>query len=278
MALIDLIVHEYDRLSYWRWGRRPKYGVQTLLEELARRGHSWRTVTPEHTGGLGDVAILHVDCTFVPDEYLEHAARYPLCLNIGSADISKRHVSMALLEDHPGWTGPVIIKTDLNARGIMERAHNRRARRIGRPPPHPDPPPFGDYRVFPAPDAVPEALRNHPDLVCEIFEPEHRGELAGSRSWLFCGDHGRALIRLGPKGVLRHRNLTVSDYTDLPDLAAQRRALGFDFGKFDYIMHDGKPLLIDAAKTVGWADTRHGVFAREPERFGDALERALGLA
>jgi hypothetical protein len=29
----------------------------------------------------------------------------------------------------------------------------------------------------------------------------------------------------------------------------RREALGFDYGKFDYVEHDGEPILLDANKT-----------------------------
>ena len=32
-----------------------------------------------------------------------------------------------------------------------------------------------------------------------------------------------------------------------------RQELGFDYGKFDYVVHDGRPVLLDANKTTGAA-------------------------
>ena len=38
-----------------------------------------------------------------------------------------------------------------------------------------------------------------------------------------------------------------------PELRAERERLGFDFGKFDFVMHDGEPILLDANRTPGIA-------------------------
>jgi hypothetical protein len=34
-------------------------------------------------------------------------------------------------------------------------------------------------------------------------------------------------------------------------LREQRRRLGFDFGKFDFVMHQGRAVLVDANRTPG---------------------------
>jgi len=36
-----------------------------------------------------------------------------------------------------------------------------------------------------------------------------------------------------------------------PEIEKMRRELGFDYGKFDYVIHDGQPLLLDINKTTG---------------------------
>jgi hypothetical protein len=40
----------------------------------------------------------------------------------------------------------------------------------------------------------------------------------------------------------------VEVHPEIPELA---KRMGFDFGKFDYVMHEGKPVLLDANKTPG---------------------------
>ncbi|HEX2879540.1 MAG TPA: hypothetical protein VHO25_08375, partial [Polyangiaceae bacterium] len=36
-----------------------------------------------------------------------------------------------------------------------------------------------------------------------------------------------------------------------PEIVKRKEELGFDIGKFDYVMHEGRPVLLDTNKTVG---------------------------
>jgi hypothetical protein len=57
---------------------------------------------------------------------------------------------------------------------------------------------------------------------------------------------------------------------DVPEsLRAERERLGFDFGKFDFVYHDGKAILLDANKTP--------VMARSTEITPRLLHLADGL-
>jgi hypothetical protein len=54
----------------------------------------------------------------------------------------------------------------------------------------------------------------------------------------------------------------------VPDfLRAERERLGFDYGKFDFVIHDGQAVLLDANKTPG-----------PPPSSPDAMERNARLA
>jgi hypothetical protein len=46
-------------------------------------------------------------------------------------------------------------------------------------------------------------------------------------------------------------------FTEVPDeLVALKAAEGFDFGKFDYVMHDGRAVVFDLNKTPGFTGDR----------------------
>ncbi len=64
-----------------------------------------------------DLAIMHVDLTRVPDDYVAFGATFPHCINLRAADISKRAVSDALLGPDEAWDGPVIVKSNWNFGG-----------------------------------------------------------------------------------------------------------------------------------------------------------------
>jgi len=67
-----------------------------------------------------DVAILHVDATYVPQEYIDYAKTYPVTINAGVSNISKRHVSRQLVRPGDGYKGPVIVKTNGNYGGLSD--------------------------------------------------------------------------------------------------------------------------------------------------------------
>src|SRR5262249_13183866 len=114
MLHIVVIVHQHDQL----------YPRRYLLGELAQ---VWQDegirVTVQHGTEVipdADLAILHVDMTVVPDEYLTCIRKYPKTVNAGVADISKRTISRHLVQRGDGYHGPVVVKTNRNYGGIVE--------------------------------------------------------------------------------------------------------------------------------------------------------------
>ena len=64
---------------------------------------------------------LMLDLSVVPSNYLEFASLYPVAVNGRLADIRKSHVSANLTAPGDGWDGPVIVKSNLNYRGLPEQ-------------------------------------------------------------------------------------------------------------------------------------------------------------
>ncbi len=251
MASIAILAHELDRILWRRRdgnGYNCPYLVGRLAFELIRRGHAvelvhgLRAENPEP-----DLAILHVDLTRVPDAYLAFAAGFPKCLNVKVADIAKTVVSDVLFDRQPDWDGPVIVKSNLNCNGGSEAA--KAALRAGHAP---KPAPAPDYRVFDSIRDVPDALRRDPELVIDRFLPEREGEFFAIRHWTFCGDRGHCSRYLSRESVIKGANLIRRDPVPVPEALRRKRAeLGFDYGKFDFVMHDGECFLLDANKTPG---------------------------
>ncbi|TIU76608.1 MAG: hypothetical protein E5W03_22185, partial [Mesorhizobium sp.] len=80
MARIAVITHEFDVFERRRGPllrRDSPYMLFDLLEELKRRGHSVRIVAGTSARPEADIAILHVDATVAPPEYVEYARTYP---------------------------------------------------------------------------------------------------------------------------------------------------------------------------------------------------------
>ena len=206
-----------------------------------------------------DVAFLHVDVSVVPPAYLELARRYPVTVNASIADIRKSRLSVLRVSRGSDYAGPVIVKSSLNCAGDPEMVyfrHRSKFRRLYvRKSPRPAYPMHlehkKDYRIFDSPAEVPAAMWECADLVIEKFMPEKLDDLYCVREWYFCGDKSMQLAEVSPDRI--------SDYgepdprLDLPvppELHVLREQFGFDYGKFDYTMVDGKAMPFDFNKTA----------------------------
>lgn len=275
MATIVIVTHEFDVFTY-----RPREGEPVtspyllfdVLVHLEKLGHACR-VTRGPNPLKGDAALLHVDATIVGEEYLALRDHYPLTFNFGTGDISKRRVSRLLLEKGDSWQGRVIVKGDLNTGGHMEQRHNARANRAGHPLPHPAAPPTVSYRVLDRIEDVGEEVWSDPALVVERFlaEPDEDGGFV-LRTWVFMGKRERCTRTVGvdpivkASGIIRYEPVAVP-----PELRAERERLNFDYGKFDFVMHEGRAVVLDTNRTPGVAD------AIAPMLKAGALNLAEGL-
>jgi hypothetical protein len=253
MGDIVLITHEFDRLTRPRIFGAPVdgYMICGILEEMRRRGHRWVWSRGLSARPRGDLAILHVDATRTPPEYQEYGRTFPFCLNVDVTDISKHAVSDAIVADD-GWQGPVIVKTDLNHCGLPEARLNRRARLRWKKPPFPDVKTMLEYRVFDRLSDVPMNVLSDPNLVVERFLPEPEIDGYALSNWVFCGEYdfcGRFVSR---KRLVKGADVFRHELSSVPDeLRRKRKEMGFDLGKFDFAVHEGRPILLDANRTPG---------------------------
>lgn len=208
-----------------------------------------------------DAALVHLDLTVLPGalcDALRH--RYPVAINAGTRDISKRRVSQQLVAPGDGWDGPVIVKTNANCGGISERRQRYAGGLGGR----------GrwvydhllpwsvtgrlrtrDYPVYDSPAAVPARAWSHPGLVVERFLAEREEGLYALRQWVFLGDREIHRRTLAPSPVVKSGDgVRTETLGEVPaELRARRGELGFDYGKFDYVLHEGRGVLLDANRT-----------------------------
>ena len=254
MATFVLIIHEYDRVTRTRFflPLARNYLICDVLAELRRRGHKVKVKAGANHEPAGDIALLHVDCTVVPMEYVDLARRFPVALNVHAIDITKRKISQALIGRETNWSGPVIVKSNHNSFGLRERAHNRRARRRGRTPPHRDLGELCEYQIYDSPEHVPEQHWVDDDLAIEKFVPEIDPHGFGMRIWHFLGESERCTRYVSPDRIIKTDSPMTYEPVPVPDdLRETRRRLGFDYGKWDFVMHQGRAVLIDANKTPG---------------------------
>jgi len=207
-----------------------------------------------------DIAILHVDLTVVPDAYMEFMKRYPLAINARVRDISKRHISSDIVRYADRYKGPVIIKTNLNCggaaegilaqetslirkliRGVRRRLHWSMRAEIN----------MWHYPIFDSVKQVPLPVWLNPHLVVERFLPEMRDGLYCLRSWRFLGDAEEHELMYSKQPIVKSPvAVRIEKSNEIPDeLRRMRSEMGFDFGKFDYGIVDGRVVLYDANRT-----------------------------
>jgi hypothetical protein len=205
------------------------------------------------------LCILHHDKTRLSKDAIPVAPNGAKSLNGDVLDISKRLFSTLQLTPQSDWTGPVIVKSDLNHFGLQDgggaradlisRARRRLARHSWRwarmlPEKH--------YPVLPSLNDVPNWVWNDQDLLVEKFLPEYSEDgLYCVRGWIFFGNQGYAYRSLSTDPMVKAASVVRSEFLDdVPaELIALRKQMKFDFGKFDYVVHDGMPILLDANKT-----------------------------
>ncbi len=278
MARIVVVTHLLDifseRANFWS-PATGNYLLFNVLQAMRRRGHHWR-VTSGPRPIKGDIAILHVDSTFVSEAYLALAAHYRLAVNFATGDISKRRISRLLLAQDENWDGPVMLKSNLNHNGYPEARHNARAAGAGRAPPHPDAEIIGEYTVLPTLADVPKTAWEDRHCVIERFLPELDPQGYALRSWVFMGNAERCTRRVSTDPVVRSLNCFPPTAVEIPgSLRAERARLGFDYGKFDFVMNEGKAILLDVNRTPGKPPSTGAVAIARAETLADGLEALL---
>ncbi len=210
-----------------------------------------------------DAVIVHVDLSIVPQSYLDFAARYPIVINGRVTDIRKSRVSDQLVRLGDGWAGPVIVKSDLNYGGLPERQLNvsplkRRLSRLGRLVRRvtgrsgAERSPVLDYGLFESIDEVPDEVFDEPRLVVERFLPEIEDGAYHMRIVQFLGDRYRCTrLRSEHRIIKADRSSSTEDAEPHPEVFGWRERFGLDYGKLDYVVHEGTPVLLDINKTTG---------------------------
>jgi hypothetical protein len=206
-----------------------------------------------------DLAILHVDLTVIPDEYLDFVKRYPIALNASVKDISKRAISKNIVTRGDGYEGPVIVKTNCNYGGGREgemaqqkSAFGKYTRAIRRRLPWSMRAEIDtwQYPIFDTVGEVPTMVWHNRDLIVERFLPEKQGEFYCMRMWCFLGDADDSVIMYAKQPIIKSAVAVKIEPAPVPDeLRKMRREMGFDYGKFDYSIVDERVVLYDANRT-----------------------------
>ncbi len=237
-----------------------------------------------------DLLIPHVDLSYIPDDYWSVIQRHPNVVNRRVRDIRKRTLSTILVRPGDAWDGPVIVKTDRNCRGLMDAwldggakwrglFSGSLARRLVSLPGL-DTLRFGSartlgrYHVFANIRAVPRRIWNNPALVVERFIPERRADRYVLRNWTFFGSYEHSRHFRGSDPWVKGGNSEMIRLDERPpdSIIRARERLGLDYGKMDYVMHDGNAVLLDVSPSPGLTSFD---FARRVQRaapMADGLE------
>lgn len=227
------------------------YMVYSLAERWKRAGHAVLVHRGLGTPPPGDLAIVNIDLTVIPADYRALFALYPRVVNGRVPDVSKSRFSADLLDRYSDWIGPVIVKTEANFGGKPERLLRSVAQREGLPCDIPAGPVAEGYPVYASLREVPELAWRTPGLVVERFLPEKGAEGAYyCRHWIFFGDRDRSIRVRAAVPIIKSRDTLGAEEVPVPDaLRRLREKLGFDFGKFDYLRHGERTVLIDANRS-----------------------------
>ncbi len=266
--------------------RRPKdafdrhpYIIHLLMEQWQQWGFTVDVSGPTDAAvGPRTVVIPHLDATRTPAEYETSFARCAVVVNRRVTDISKRRISENLVTRPTDHNGPVIVKTDRNSGGQPEFDHlNDKGRLaqaalvLARRLPWALTGIIGQYKVFDHPSLVPRAVWRNPLLVVEKFLPERQEGMYCLRQHTFFGTSEINTLAFSADPIVKARNITRRQVLSEPSPGVRdiRTALGFDYGKFDYVLQDGRVVLFDANRTPTYDPASPA---------GSAKPRIIGLA
>lgn len=282
LAKIILLHHPYDNFIERRslFGtKRSAFMMKPVLDILAERKHRVYYRSNPMRLPTADLIILHANVSRIPQDYLDAVDRFPANINGRIADISKRAISTQLVEQDSDWAGPVIVKSDLNYGGLPEVRINLNAQKHSKPEPYPGVRYVDDYDVYDSIAEVPASSWKDDARVVEKFVPEIVPEGYAMRTWIFCGEAERCLRHVSREKIIKSESIIRSEPVEIPQaLRELRKELGFDFGKFDFVMHDSGPILLDANKTPAGVRAEGELAKRVAAgslTFADAIEALL---
>ncbi|MGH7386647.1 MAG: hypothetical protein ACREKG_15825, partial [Candidatus Rokuibacteriota bacterium] len=123
------------------------------------------------------------------------------------------------------------------------------ARATGRRAPFPS---WRDYIVFDRLADVPAFWFRDRHAVVERFRPEMDDDLYCLRMYQFLGDRWRCSRLASPHPLVKAgTSVRVDRIEPHPEIVAWREALEMDYGKLDYVIHEGEVVLLDVNKTTG---------------------------
>ncbi|CAG0997340.1 hypothetical protein PHYC_02648 [Phycisphaerales bacterium] len=260
-----------------------RYQIWTMAEVWREMGIGVEMVFGAGREVTADVLFPHLDMSYIPEEYWDLMQRHPRVVNRRVRDIRKTLVSTNLVRGADEYEGPVIVKTACNCGGNLDewllgrgrpaslgaRVWNRvsrwgwiERRLLGRART------LAKYHVFDSARDVPAGAYRNPGVVVEKFLPERLDGRYVLRNWYFLGDRSWGRMCASREWVVKAINSERVAYVDPPpEVAAARARMGLDFAKIDYVMHEGRGVVLDVNVTP--------TFARPPDAERTALVKSV---
>jgi hypothetical protein len=96
------------------------------------------------------------------------------------------------------------------------------------------------------------------------------------RIWVFMGSRERCTRHVSSDPIVKASNIISRTLSEVPAaLRAERARLGFDFGKFDFVIHEGQPILLDANRTPGSSPALREFLLDGARNLADGLEELI---
>jgi len=312
--ILVLLHHADDSLRYQEGEGFDGYLIESLIREWKAMGYRIQVVHGIGQQVQADLVIPHLNLTIIPQEYRDFLQAYPNVLNKHVVDISKSRISSHLVRRNDPYAGPVIVKTDRNHGGLPEQrlflraglgqgTWTRVARRIlwqkklrsaarrildsldrrgtrgvsWRSVQSLDP---DAYPIFPSIRDIPDGVFENKNLVVEKFLPEITDGDTCVRMYFFFGSAGVNLLFRSKRrdGVISLSSYRVEEVPIPEELYAIREKLGFDYGKFDYVLRDGKLVLFDVNRTPNPPSLRNwGLMEQVARRLAEGIKSKLAV-
>ena len=273
-----LIIHHADEQ---RLGRK-RHLIHRMIPTWNEAGIEVKEVYGIRDAPVAEVAFLHVDVSVVPPAYVKFARRYPVVINGGNTDIRKSRLSLLRIDRNTDYSGPVIVKSSLNCAGDPEMVYFRHRSKLKRIFVRKSPRPAypmrmerkADYQIYPSPREVPDVVWDCHDLIVEKFRAEQHDGSYYLREWYFFGDQSVECAEHSPDPIFTSGTRIENPITSAPpQLQDVRKQLGFDYGKFDYTIVDGKAVPFDFNKTVAMVNTE----SEDNQRLAHQLAQGLNV-
>ncbi|MFO0858788.1 MAG: hypothetical protein U0640_15695 [Phycisphaerales bacterium] len=244
------------------------YRLWTLVSNWERMG-----IRVEYLFGIGretdaDLLFPHLDLSYIPDDYWAFIQRHPRVVNRAVRDIRKTVYSTNRVGRDEEHAGPVIVKTVHNCGGFSDVWLNTRSRvmkgasirarvlaklsrqewlgdtrfRFARTLPR--------YFIYDSVRKVPRAVFENQHLIVEKFLPQREGDSYVMNMWIVFGDRGVGRILRASDPYVKNANATLDEFHEPPEeIREWQERLGLTYGKMDFVMHEGKAVLIDVNTT-----------------------------